>query len=179
MSRDRLSVLGIDPGFRSIGLGIIDADGGVSFLTTFKPAGEGCTRAGYIRNGIRDLINVACPGFVVLERPAVGSSFHVAALRAGEWIGAISVAFFDAGYVNKVVMVDASRARKFLTGNGRASKIQVAMRIYRDLGVEVETDDESDALALALYGWYSLNEVEPSLEYRREILRRFPLRSGK
>lgn len=169
----RHGVLGMDPSLTTPGFAVIDS--GVEFAAVIKmkppkTIGDQFRRLGFLRATVMDLIHSEAPDFVAMERPAVGSAHRSAALYAGQWIGAIYTALNDAGFHDRTLILDATRVKKFMTGNGNASKIEVAMRIYRELGVEVTDDGESDAIAVAYLGWHVVNDVTSGLGYRRDVI---------
>ena len=55
-----------------------------------------------------------------------------------------------------VISYNATRVKKTITGNGRASKDQVQLTIQRELGLadKPEPPDVADALAVALCHYY-------------------------
>ena len=147
-------VLGIDPGTRLLGWGVIEPHG-----RSFEVLGHGVlranprqdlpTRLGVLAGGLRKVVEAHHPTEAAIEETFHGRSAR-AALSLGEGRGAAIVVVAEAGipvtgYANNVV-------KRAVTGAGRAGKERVQAMVMRLLGLEErpETMDASDALALAL-----------------------------
>jgi crossover junction endodeoxyribonuclease RuvC len=153
-SSPRLCVLGVDPGTRLMGWGVVEGAGG-----RYAAAGHGVLRAPsggsiaarlhVLATGLRDVVARYRPAEAALEDVFFGKDAH-AAVRIGEGRGAALLVLAEAGvhvtgYANNVV-------KKAVAGGGRADKERVLTMLKRVLGLETrpETLDASDALALAL-----------------------------
>jgi crossover junction endodeoxyribonuclease RuvC len=153
-SSPRLCVLGVDPGTRLMGWGVVEGAGG-----RFQASGHGVLRAPssapiadrlhLLAKGLREVVARYRPGEAALEDVFFGKDPH-AAVRIGEGRGAALLVLAEAGvpvtgYANNVV-------KKAVTGGGRADKERVLAMLKRVLGLATrpETLDASDALALAL-----------------------------
>ncbi len=149
-----LRVLGVDPGTRLMGWGIVDGQGsryvavahGVLRVRADLPIAE---RLGALAAGLRRVIAEHLPHEAALEEVFYGKDVR-AAVRIGEGRGAALVVLADAGvpvtgYANNVV-------KKAVSGGGRAPKERVLTMLTRILGLREspETLDASDALAQAL-----------------------------
>jgi crossover junction endodeoxyribonuclease RuvC len=149
-----MKILGIDPGTRVVGYGLIELKG-----TSLKPLACGLIRppqndplSRRLRN-IHDNISVVLkrtrPDVVAVEEIFFGR--NVATLiKIGEARGVILSACAGAGV--DVVGHAPAEVKKAVTGNGRAAKSQVREMVAVFLGKQVamETDDVSDALAIAI-----------------------------
>ena len=146
-------VLGIDPGSRSTGWGVVE---GTHRSARFQGCGSihpprSATRAialASLSGSIRALLAEFQPVVAVVETPFAGR-FPAAALALAEARGAILVALGEWG--GEVVEIEPARMKAAIVGSGRAEKRQVAYVISRQLGlVEEPGPDAADALALAL-----------------------------
>ena len=151
---DRRRVLGIDPGTHAVGWGIVERDG-----PRLTAVAHGTLRAertlpiearlARIAAGLRDVLTAYEPSEASIEEAFFGRDAK-AAQRLGEGRGALLLVLAEAGlpvahYANNVV-------KKALTGQGRATKDQVAAMLRRVLGMEAAptSRDASDALAIAV-----------------------------
>jgi len=147
-------ILGIDPGTRFMGWGVIEADGprliahGHGVLKA-NPRSALPDRLAVIARGLREVIQTYHPEVAAVEEAFYGRDAR-ATLRLGEGRGATLLVLSEAGlgitgYANNVV-------KRAVTGGGRATKERVRAMVVRMLGLaEVpESLDASDALAVAL-----------------------------
>ncbi|MHC4945445.1 MAG: crossover junction endodeoxyribonuclease RuvC [Planctomycetota bacterium] len=149
-----MKILGIDPGTRVVGYGLIELKG-----TTLNPLACGLIRPPQNDPLSQRLRNIHDNIYVVLKRTrpdvvAVEEIFfgrNVATLiKIGEARGVILSACAAAGV--EVAGHSPAEVKKAVTGNGRAAKSQVREMVAVLLGkkVSMETDDVSDALAIAI-----------------------------
>jgi crossover junction endodeoxyribonuclease RuvC len=145
--------LGIDPGSRVTGWGVVDGDGvrfrhvasGTIALGTAEPLGARLAR---LQRDCRALVDAHAPDAVVLERAFVARNVQ-SAFRLGEARGAVLAAVATAGaalheYAPAAVKLAA-------VGHGAADKDAVIRGVAArlDLGGRLPSD-AADALALAL-----------------------------
>lgn len=145
-------VLGIDPGSRVTGFGVIETDGVRS-----RYLGSGCIRTasgtfperlGEIFSGLRKVLAEWQPAEVAIEQVFVSRNAS-SALKLGQARGAA---------ISAVVTLDLpvfeytpAAVKQGLVGNGRAEKEQVQHMVRIILGMQGKMGlDESDALAIAL-----------------------------
>lgn len=148
----RCRILGIDPGSRHTGFGIVDCSGpelrSVVFGRIDVARGEVAERLHRIHDGIRALLARYAPDEVAIERVFVNRNVD-SALKLGQARGAALAALGATA-----VFEYAPRAVKLSTvGFGGADKAQVAhmVRQLLSLGVDVAIPtDATDALAIAL-----------------------------
>ncbi len=147
-----MRILGIDPGSRATGFGVIDSDGRQSrhvfsgcIRTTSKDFSQ---RLGEIYSGINLVLEEHAPEQVVVEQVFMAAN-PSSALKLGHARGAAITA---AVMAKLPVFEYTPRAVKLaLVGTGAAEKEQVQHMIRLLLGVRQRmTLDESDALAVAL-----------------------------
>ncbi len=150
----RRRVLGIDPGTRAVGWGIVERQG-----NRLVALGHGTLRAdtklpvdrrlATIAAALREVLAEHEPTEAAMEETFYGRDAR-AAQRIGEGRGALLLVIAEAGlpissYANNVV-------KKAVTGVGRASKAQVQAMIARVLNLPEApgSSDAADALALAV-----------------------------
>jgi crossover junction endodeoxyribonuclease RuvC len=150
-SAARVRVLGLDPGSRRTGFGVIDCEGhGHTHIASGCIAAQGeaiATRLRAIFEGIEGLIATYRPDEVAIERVFVNRNVD-SAMKLGQARGAALCAL-PAG---TAVFEYAPRAIKLaVVGSGAAEKTQVAhmMKVLLQLTV-VPGPDAGDALAVAL-----------------------------
>ena len=175
-----MRILGIDPGTRFLGWGVILAEGrrlealGYGVLKA-NPRHALHARLAVLATGLRDVIGQHRPDVAAVEEAFYGRDAR-ATLRLGEGRGAALLVLSEAGleitgYANNVV-------KRAVTGGGRATKERVRAMVVRMLGLaEVPASlDASDALALALchhqrLGLDGLGRPGPSARVQEAIRR--------
>jgi crossover junction endodeoxyribonuclease RuvC len=147
----RVRILGLDPGSRRTGYGIIDCQGGDSIhLTHGCILGSGASLGERLRTifeGVRRLVEEHQPDEVAIERVFVNRNVD-SALKLGQARGAALCAVPQPVPVFEY----APRAIKLaVVGSGGAEKPQVAhmIRVILQLQIRV-VGDASDALAVAV-----------------------------
>ncbi|MCK4965942.1 crossover junction endodeoxyribonuclease RuvC [bacterium] len=155
MKPNELVILGIDPGLEKTGYGLVSCcsgkekliEGGV-IRTKIKSLLE--ERLAVLYKGMDELINDYGPSVIAIEDVYVHKKYPKTALIIGYVRG---VYLMLAGLHNiPVAHYSATRIKKFLTGNGRASKEQIQRTIMSRLKIAKtpHPNDVSDALAAAL-----------------------------
>jgi len=145
-------ILGIDPGSRFTGVGLIEVRGDkVTALhhTVIKTAGAEFTeRLGIIFNGVRELAATLSPHVAAVETVFVSKN-PSSAIKLGQARGAAVCALIDAGVT---VAEYAPRAiKQAIVGRGAADKVQVQHMVKILLSLrETPAEDAADALAVAL-----------------------------
>jgi len=152
MSRYR--VLGIDPGTRSVGIGVVDRLGNRlvavhhEVVSPGRMKGDLLARLERIHDGIREAIRRHAPDAVALEEAFYGKSVQ-SALRIGEGRGVALLAAAMEG--RPVAQYPPATIKKAVTGNGNAGKAQVGRMVAVILGLTEEIpEDAADALAVAI-----------------------------
>jgi len=151
-------ILGIDPGSRLTGFGVIDLNGRDSHYVT-----SGCirvkgadlpTKLGIIFNGINQLVATHRPDMVSIERVFMHRNPD-SALKLGQARGAA----ICAAVVHQLPVSEYSptQIKLAVAGHGHAAKeqIQHMVRILLSLPGS-PSEDAADALAAALYHGYHL-----------------------
>ena len=153
-------ILGIDPGTRLLGFGVVRVSG---------------RKAEYVDMGVLDLrkdtdpyrklqaihecISEVCrsyhPTELAIESPFYGKNAQVV-LKLGRAQGAAMIAALEYG-VSTVVEYAPRKAKEAIVGNGAASKEQVCVMLEKTLGVQLAEKgplDATDAVAIALCHFY-------------------------
>lgn len=151
-----MRVVGIDPGSRCVGFGVVDCtthtphglhvQHGVLRLNTSQalPA-----RIGELLRRLTAVLNKHKPQVAVVEEVFVSNSPR-SALLLGQARGAVLTILAAQGI--EVVGVRPTSLKQGLTGSGRASKRQMAHMVASLLNLQKPpASDAADALALALY----------------------------
>ena len=145
-------ILGIDPGSRVTGFGVIDSDGRYSRHVAsgvIRTAdGEFPERLGQIFTGIQEVIRAHRPDQVAIEQVFVAKN-AASALKLGQARGAAITAAVTTAL--PVFEYTPRSVKQALVGTGAADKEQVQhmIRVLLSLGGRMGLD-ESDALAIAL-----------------------------
>ena len=147
-----MRILGIDPGSRFTGFGIIEVNGdrvtpihqGVIKAGT----GEFPQRLGIIFSGIKDLIGEYAPDEMAIETVFVSKNAG-SALKLGQARGAAVCAAISLGL--PVAEYSPRSVKQAVVGRGSADKVQVQHMITVLLRLkERPAEDAADALAVAL-----------------------------
>ena len=149
-----IRIIGIDPGTRVVGFGVLDMNGselalvdvGVISVSARVPLPD---RLVAIHEGLTGVINRHRPQHSAVEDLYAGRSAR-SAITTGEGRGVALLALAQAGL--PVEAIPPARIKKALTNNGNARKAQVADMVARILGLPEppESEDASDALAAAI-----------------------------
>jgi crossover junction endodeoxyribonuclease RuvC len=148
-----MKILGIDPGSRITGYGIINKEGnrlvhldnGAIFTDAAK---EFPLRLEKIYRGLTEIIRQYQPDAVAVENIFFSNNVQ-SALKLGQARGAAIVAGVNAGL--PVFEYTALQVKQAVVGNGKAAKDQVQKMIRVLLNLpEVAQEDASDALAVAV-----------------------------
>jgi crossover junction endodeoxyribonuclease RuvC len=145
-------ILGIDPGSRITGFGVIDSDGRRSHHVASgcirTGGGAFSARLGEIFAGLQDIVRSHSPDEVAVEQVFVARN-AASALKLGHARGAAVTAVVTAGC--PVYEYSPREVKLALVGVGGAEKEQVQhmVRLILTLGKRLQVD-ASDALAVAL-----------------------------
>lgn len=146
-------VLGLDPGSRVTGYGLVREQGGRLSLVragTIRTdtTAEWWVRLGQIFTGISEIITAYHPVEVAVEEVFVAANTS-SALKLGQARGAAVAACAAAAI--PVTGYEPTKVKKNLVGVGRAEKSQVSFMVGHILGVKPDwSSDAGDALALAV-----------------------------
>ncbi|MFW5972900.1 MAG: crossover junction endodeoxyribonuclease RuvC [Bacteroidota bacterium] len=149
-------VLGIDPGSRITGYGVVEHEGKTSSLVDFGVidlSGEADhgRRLKQIYEGISRILEAYRPDACALEMPVYGKNPQ-SMLKLGRAQAAAMLAALNAGL--DVVQYTPKEVKKSVTGNGNAAKEQVWFMVRAVLAMADDDPvlklDASDALAVCL-----------------------------
>jgi len=148
-----LRVLGIDPGLRCTGWGVIAAEGNrlshvANGVIRTDDRQDLARRLDYLHGALGDLLRRFAPDEVAVEETLANQN-PASTLKLGMARGVALLAPASAGlpvsqYLPMIV-------KKAVVGTGHADKVQVAMMVGRLLpGVDLTGADAADALAVAI-----------------------------
>jgi crossover junction endodeoxyribonuclease RuvC len=147
----RMRVLGIDPGSRRCGYGVVAREGGrltvIESGVLVPGAGPMAERLGLLLEGLGGVIARTSPAEVSIEQIFAGISPR-SALALGQARGVAMAAAARAGL--PVYEYQPSEVKLAFTGSGRAGKEQMIRTARSLLGVAARLSDEADAVALAV-----------------------------
>ena len=147
-----MRILGIDPGSRFTGFGIIEVDGSRALPihqgVIKAGSGEFPERLGIIFSGISDLIDEFRPDEVAVETVFVSKNAS-SALKLGQARGAAVCAAIAKGL--PVAEYSPRSVKQAIVGRGGADKLQVQHMVTVLLQLKEKlAEDAADALAVAL-----------------------------
>lgn len=151
-------ILGIDPGLQVTGYAVLEAGPKIVEAGVIQSEGAGkelAPRIHSLHQGLVEVIEQFKPGVMAVEQLYAHYEHPRTAILMGHARGVILLA--AAQHNLAVVSYNATRIKKTVTGNGRASKDQVQRTIQRELGLATlpEPPDVADALAAALCHYYT------------------------
>jgi crossover junction endodeoxyribonuclease RuvC len=147
-----MRLIGLDPGLRLTGWGVIDVDGnrlrhvahGVVKVAADRSLAE---RLCQLFDGIAAVVAAQQPLEAAVEETFVNAN-PGSTLKLGQARGVVLLAPARAGV--PVFEYAANLVKKSVTGTGHAEKRQIAMMVGRLLPGVVATADAADALAVAI-----------------------------
>jgi crossover junction endodeoxyribonuclease RuvC len=145
-------LLGIDPGSRHTGYGVIEQVGNrsraLAFGTISTSGAEMAPRLGTIFAGLCEVMSAHRPEEVSIEKVFMARNPD-SALKLGQARGAALTAVVQSGV--PVFEYSARQVKQAVVGRGGAEKVQVAEMVKYLLGLEKRPqEDAADALAIAL-----------------------------
>lgn len=151
MTAERI-ILGVDPGSRCMGYGLVRERSGVLSLVeagVVRPDEEAMSmRLGLMFSRIGELLRAHAPQSVAVENVFFARN-SASALKLGQARGAVLAACGVHGV--EVFGYEPTLVKKSLVGAGRAEKSQVSFMVGQLLGVKPDwAEDAGDALALAI-----------------------------
>src|SRR4051812_21424628 len=159
-----MRILGIDPGLKITGYGVIDykpfrpvlVDGGVIRLTAKIPLAD---RLVELETELETLLEEHKPDVVAVEQLYSHYSHPRTAILMGHARGVILLAARRRGL--RIEQFAANRIKQSLTGFGHASKVQMqrAIQSLWNLKEPPEPPDVADALAVALCAGRAVTRV--------------------
>lgn len=162
-----MRILGLDLSLCNTGCIILDR-GSVVDATTIKPDIRGMERLYLIKNAIKTILKKHKPKLVVIEGYAY-SPHRGRAFSIGELGGIIKLMLF----VNHIdyLIVAPTTLKKFITGKGNAPKSKMEKEIFKRWKVELDTEHEVDAYALAKMGYFIMVKQNHVYSYQEEAMK--------
>jgi len=148
-----MRVIGIDPGSRVCGYGVLEAQNGevtylISGCITPNPALPFSQRLKVIYDGLLKVIDQHTPDVMSIEDIFFAKNAK-SAIKLGQAKGVALLAGSNSGI--SIHEYAPTKVKLALTGRGRANKAEVQSMLSKLLGVTTwESQDASDAVAIAL-----------------------------
>lgn len=147
-----MRILGLDPGSRICGYGVIDADGELRYVecgVLTAPDGQPMERRlGEIARGLREVIAELAPAIVAVE-DVFSHQNPRSALALAQARGMVLAVCGLAGL--SVASYPPASVKKAVSGSGRADKDQIARMVQVLIGLRsLPRADATDALAVAI-----------------------------
>ncbi|ANN79258.1 crossover junction endodeoxyribonuclease RuvC [Bordetella flabilis] len=148
-----MRILGVDPGLRRTGFGVIDAEGSrlryvASGTVVVPPVQALSDRLKVILDNLREIVRETRPDVAALEIVFLNTN-PASTLLLGQARGAALCAMADTGLA--VHEYTALQIKKSVVGSGRAAKEQVQAMVQRLLALDgLPAPDSADALACAI-----------------------------
>lgn len=174
---ERQYVIGIDPSLTSTGLVILSDDGEMADhrLIRSDPSGGKCAdrmkRIETMTREIKTVVEVYEPVIVCIEHYTLGQNTPGTSDRI-EFGGLLRYVLWSCGHCP--IEVNQSTLKKWATGKGRfppgSGKTPMIVSITSRYGVQLASDDEIDAYALARVAFQIAKFEEPENQSQREAL---------
>ncbi|MEM7490943.1 MAG: crossover junction endodeoxyribonuclease RuvC [Pseudomonadota bacterium] len=147
-----MRVLGIDPGLRACGWGVIEMSGGrQGFVAcgTVRPAGDDLpSRLLSLHHGLTEVLGTHRPDAAAVEETFVNANPR-GTLKLGQARGIAVLVPAQAGLA--VGEYAPNAVKKAVVGVGHAAKEQIAHMVRLQLpGCDPDSEDAADALAIAI-----------------------------
>lgn len=150
---NKIRVLGIDPGLRHTGWAVVDINFGqmvyvASGVINTDSKAPLAMRLTQIHNELGEIMNNYNPHSAGLEETYVNKNY-ASSLKLAHARGASMVAVSMQGM--EVIEYSPKTVKKTIVGNGSAPKDQLSRMLTMLMpGVVIKSEDESDALAIAI-----------------------------
>lgn len=166
---NRKTILGIDPGTTVMGFGLIETKGNeMAFLQMneliLDKYDDHYTKLKVIFNRTTELIETYLPDEVALEAPFFGKNVQ-SMLKLGRAQGVAMAASLSKGL--SIVEYEPKKVKMSITGNGNASKEQVAKMLQQLLGFKNLPLhlDATDGLAVAVCHFFNNKQNSEAKKY--------------
>jgi len=158
-----IAIIGIDPGLSATGVGIVRGSGrsvtGYSFgsINTLR-SNSLPSRLDHIYSKLLQILKDEKPDLMVVEDVFSLTKYPKSGITLGQVTGVIMLAGCQTGVPS--VEVPVREAKQVLTGNGKASKMQLEESVRHRLKHQtpIRPYHASDAMGLALIGFYRYYE---------------------
>lgn len=148
-----MRVIGVDPGSRSCGYGILESDNGslrhITSGAIIPPASDSLSkRLQAIYSSLVDIIELHSPDFMSIEDIFFAKNAK-SSIKLGQARGVAILAGENSGI--EIFEYSPTKVKLAVTGSGRAKKFEIMKMISYILDIEeFEKSDISDAIAIAL-----------------------------
>ncbi len=162
MSNKKIKILGIDPGSRKSGYGLVDYDGkNFYYLNSetakFDTKKEFLLRVSEIYNRTLDIVQNYSPDVIAVESLIYVKS-PTALIKLAQTRGIILSALIESGYEGKIFEYSPNFIKAQTIGHGHGDKLAGQRFLKNFLGIDkFSTDDESDALLIAICHGFNQN----------------------
>ena len=154
MNKNKVRILGIDPGYGIVGFGVVEKEGNhfhcldLGVIRTEKDQ-ELAFRLNQIFTGINEIIEKYRPNESAIEKLFFLKNVTTA-MAVSEARGVIQLSLFRAGV--EIFEYTPFQVKQAVTGNGHAEKgqIQRVLKMILHLETTPKPDDAADAVAIAL-----------------------------
>jgi crossover junction endodeoxyribonuclease RuvC len=154
-----IKIIGIDPGLAATGVGIVRGDGvtidGYSFGSIRTSKNNSLpNRLDHIFSKLLQILKDENPDIMVVEDVFSLNKYPKSGITLGQVAGVVMLAGCRAGVSS--IEIPVREAKQVLTGNGNASKKQLEEAVRHRLNhkTAIRPDHASDAVGLALIGFY-------------------------
>jgi crossover junction endodeoxyribonuclease RuvC len=160
-----MKVIGVDLSLASTGVAVVTPGCVTTHTVTSKPTGDAlvdrCVRLHGITAQLMDYVRPG-PALVVIEGPAYSRTQGHQHERSGLWFIVVTACIRSGAHV---VEISPTKRMKYATGKGQIAKDKVLAAVLRRYaGVDVDGNDQADALVLAAMGARAVGQpIEESL----------------
>lgn len=163
LMKDSYKILGVDPGTNQLGYALIEVRGKELKLITLgilrlKSYEDHQTKLKEIFLQLQEIIETYLPKQMAVEAPFYGKNVQ-SMLKLGRAQGVAMAAAMTMGL--EISEYAPKKIKQSVTGNGNASKEQVAAMLNSILKVKIDTPnlDATDALGVAICHYYQTGSV--------------------
>jgi crossover junction endodeoxyribonuclease RuvC len=157
------TIIGIDPGLSATGVAIVRGNG--RNVSSYDFGSINTSRAKPLPHRLEQIFSKLCqilaaerPNLMVVEDVFSLAKYPKSGITLGQVTGVVMLAAWQAGV--STIEIPVREAKQVLTGNGNAGKPQLeeAVRRRLDHQAPIRPFHASDAMGLALIGFYRYDE---------------------
>ena len=168
---NQIITMGIDPGFRNTGWGIISiSNNKINYLShgviQTNPKKNEAERLNEISSEMKKILKKFNPLIACIESIFVSKNAS-SALKLGMARGVVLQTIAAQEIATKEL--SPRLVKKSITGSGKADKVQVKYIIQKILLKNIPSDDASDALAIAIAGSYQVSFLENKIKSKLDL----------
>lgn len=165
------TIIGIDPGLAATGVGIVRGNGlkiqGYSFGSINTSKNNSLPdRLDQVFTKLLEILTDEKPDLMVVEDVFSLAKYPKSGITLGQVSGVVMLAGHRAGVPS--IEIPVREAKQVLTGNGNAGKMQLEESVRHRLNHKkpIKPDHASDAVGLALIGFYRFAEIVTTKDRR-------------